>query len=73
MARLTLQKPIKLWIAADEAGFISIFRDKPERRIQDDAWGDWNGNLLKVVGLQELERYTNEVPRWEDEPIMVEV
>ena len=73
MARLTSKESIRLWVAADEAGFFSLFRDKPERRIRDDAWGDWKGNLLKVVGLQELKRYTNEVPRWEDEPIMVEV
>ena len=73
MARLTLQKPIKLWIAADEAGFFLIFRDKPERSTRDGLWGVWEGNVLKVVGLQELKRYTNEVPRWEDEPIMVEI
>ena len=28
---------------------------------------------FNIVSLQELKRYTNEVPRWVDDPILIEV
>ena len=72
--RLTQIEPNVLWIAADETGVFMLFAgEKPTRVKKPDSWGGWEGRLLDMFGIEKLSKYTDKVPHWEDEPIMIQI